>query len=169
MSAWFDGCSTLDEIRKQYHKLCMKWHPDLGGDTKTMQDINASYTEATQRTVRADSKFDWQKHYSSREAWWAASDDMSERIRQTIERLVKLSGIGIELCGTWIWVSGNTRAVKEELKAIGLKWSADKGKWYWVGYKSSSFRRFTMDEIRQLHGSTIIRKEEENNAVALPA
>jgi hypothetical protein len=168
MDNWFNNCSTLDEIRKQYHKLAMRWHPDLGGDTATMQDINSAYTQCTQTAVRLDNKFNWEKQYSSREAWWAASDEMSERIRQTIEKLVKLHGIQIELCGTWIWVSGNTRPVKETLKEYGLKWSHDKEKWYWVGYKSSSFRKFTMDEIRQLHGSVIL-KTEEADTVALPA
>lgn len=169
MTNWFSDCKTLDEIRKRYHELALKFHPDLGGDTATMQDINAQYSDATSRTVRADTKFDWKKHYSSREAWWYASDEMNEKIRQTIEKLIKLHGIGIEICGTWIWVSGNTYACKAQLKEYGLKWSSDKGKWYWVGYKSSSWRRFSMDEIRQLHGSTIIREEDKTEYAELTA
>jgi len=35
---------TKEDIKKQYHFLAKKNHPDLGGDMKEMEQINASYT-----------------------------------------------------------------------------------------------------------------------------
>lgn len=169
MKNWFEGCLNLDEIRKRYHDLAKKFHPDLGGDTATMQDINKSYTESARESVRKDDKFDWKKHYPSRAAWWYASDEMNEKIRQVLEQLVKLPDLVIEVCGTWIWVGGDTKPVKDTLKSYGLKWSHDKEKWYWVGYKSHAYRRYSMEEIRSLHGSTLYKSEEKEKPYALPA
>lgn len=38
--------------------------------------------------------------------------------------------IEIELVGSWIWVSGNTYPVKEQLKEAGIFWAGKKKKWY---------------------------------------
>ena len=35
---------TKEDIRTQYHFLAKKNHPDLGGDSKEMEQINAAYT-----------------------------------------------------------------------------------------------------------------------------
>lgn len=40
---YFTICKTLDELKKEYRRLAMIHHPDVGGDTATMQAINAEY------------------------------------------------------------------------------------------------------------------------------
>ena len=35
--------STIDDIKKQYKKLAFKYHPDVGGSTEQMQEVNAEY------------------------------------------------------------------------------------------------------------------------------
>ena len=40
---YFTNCSTLDELKKEFRRLCMKHHPDRGGDTAIMAAINAEY------------------------------------------------------------------------------------------------------------------------------
>jgi hypothetical protein len=92
---------------------------------------------------------------------------MNEKIRLVIEKLVKMHGLEVELCGTWIWVSGETKPVKDTLKSMGLKWSHDKGKWYLVGYKSNTIRHYTMDEIRRFHGSIKFAQNEKENLLVL--
>ena len=42
---YFTNCQTLDELKKVYKHLAQKHHPDVGGDTATMQAINAEYEE----------------------------------------------------------------------------------------------------------------------------
>ena len=37
---YFTECKTLDELKKEYRRLAMQHHPDVGGDTATMQAIN---------------------------------------------------------------------------------------------------------------------------------
>jgi curved DNA-binding protein CbpA len=40
---YFEGCTSLDEVKSRYKELALKHHPDRGGDTKTMQAINLEY------------------------------------------------------------------------------------------------------------------------------
>ena len=43
MTTYFMNCKNLDELKKAYKAAAMKYHPDMGGDTATMQAINAEY------------------------------------------------------------------------------------------------------------------------------
>lgn len=40
---YFKGISTLEELKKQWRVLAMQHHPDVGGNTETMQAINNEY------------------------------------------------------------------------------------------------------------------------------
>ena len=40
---YFENIATLDDLKKAYRHLAMIHHPDVGGDTATMQEINAEY------------------------------------------------------------------------------------------------------------------------------
>ena len=55
----------------------------------------------------------------------------ADAYRAVIMQIIRLAGLEIELCGAWLWVSGETRAHKDALKAAGLRWSAKKSMWYW--------------------------------------
>lgn len=39
------GKPTLEQLKKQYHRLCMQHHPDKGGDEETFRQINKEYLE----------------------------------------------------------------------------------------------------------------------------
>lgn len=60
----------------------------------------------------------------------------------------------IEIVGTWIWVSGDTRPHREALKAAEFLWAPKKKKWYWrhpskKGWSSGK----TLDEIKEKYGA----------------
>ena len=40
---WFNNPTTAEELKKQYRKLAMQHHPDLGGNEDDMKEINAEY------------------------------------------------------------------------------------------------------------------------------
>ncbi len=86
-----------------------------------------------------------------------------------IEKLIHMDGIEIEICGSWVWVTGNTRAHKDELKALAFRWSSNKAAWYFHrdGYRKRSKKSLTLDEIRDYYGSEKIEKKRgESIAVA---
>ncbi len=144
---YFTNINTLDELKKAYRKLVFQHHPDRGGDTATMQAINAEYE---------------QMHELLKNSWNASHDadhqctEAPEEFRDICEALLKLDGLEIELCGQWIWIGGNTYEHREALKAAGCKWSKPKGKWYWhhVYEGSRHYRgKSTMATIRAKYGS----------------
>jgi hypothetical protein len=52
------------------------------------------------------------------------------------KNLENMSGIIWEQAGSWLWISGTTFEHKEELKALGCRWSKKRQKWYWKPAKS---------------------------------
>jgi hypothetical protein len=77
-------------------------------------------------------------------------------------------GLEVELCGLWVWVTGDTKPHKEELKAAGFKWSPNKTAWYYPGVPSFNRTPRTMDDIRSMYGSQVFTRasqpEEEEKA-----
>lgn len=140
---WFNNPQTLEELKKQYKQLAIKHHPDMGGSTQDMQEINAEYEM-------------WFKKFTTEE-----TTETSEEYRIIIETLINLEGIEIEICGTWVWITGDTKPHKETLKGIGFKWASKKHAWYWhsEGYKKMHKGNYTLDEIREMHGSQKVRTE----------
>ena len=46
---YFANIKTLDELKAQYRRLAMQYHPDRGGSTEIMQQINAEYERLHER------------------------------------------------------------------------------------------------------------------------
>ena len=40
---YFEKCQDLNELKSTYKKLAMENHPDMGGDVRAMQEINAEH------------------------------------------------------------------------------------------------------------------------------
>ncbi|HWY38636.1 MAG TPA: J domain-containing protein, partial [Bacteroidia bacterium] len=99
---WFNECGTLDEVKALYKKLAKQYHPDLGGDTATMQEINKEYAFASAKTIKGANLSDEE-----------AENEIlsSEAYRNAIEKIIHLEDVIIELVGYWIWVTGNTYPV----------------------------------------------------------
>ena len=145
---YFASCTTLDALKHEYRRLCMIHHPDRGGDTATMAAINDEYDEAFRRLQSGHTTT--QQTAETHEA-----EETPEAFRAVISRLVILAGINIEICGSWVWITGNTYPNREALKAAGLRYSKGKAAWYWKpeGSYSKARRNYSMDEIRHIHGS----------------
>ncbi len=75
-----------------------------------------------------------------------------------INELKGLKDVHVELCGSWLWVSGDTKPHKDKLRALGLFWAPKKGKWYLkpVGFKSRRHKPVDMDKIRFKYGSELL-------------
>lgn len=144
---------TLEALKKMYKKLAFENHPDRGGDTETMKEINAEYDAlfAKLKNVRKSASGET---YTAKEE----TTETPEQFREIIEKLIHLDGINIEICGTWLWITGNTYANRETLKALHFKYSKNKNAWYHhtEEYIKRSKKSFTLDEIRNLWGSETV-------------
>lgn len=147
---FFSGCQSLEEVKKRYKELAMLHHPDRGGDTATMQQINNEYAAIIQNP-----------HFKCKEQTKEQQED-SLRYPEIIDQLINLQGIIIEIIGDWIWLSGNTYPHRAILKQIGFFFAPKKIMWYYrpSDYKSSNKNPKSIEEIRNKYGSNII---ESNN------
>ena len=80
-----------------------------------------------------------------------------EEAAAALSTLKSEAKINVERCGKWLWIDGETRQVKESLKAIGCLWNPKKEKWFWRSKEDGKRRYFgrntAMYKIRARYGS----------------
>lgn len=165
---WFEGVTTLQALKERYKELAKAYHPDLNPDAgdEAMQQINAQYDELVKRFSRVSS--DGRTEATAEEAHTAA--DLAIQYREIIAQIINLAGLNIELCGAWLWVSGNTYENREALKAAGLKYASKKKMWYWRPEEAAchkSRRGVPMNDIRRKYGCDRIKAGADNFRPAL--
>ena len=122
----------------------MQYHPDRNpAGLEMMKVINSAYDAL--KDYQGDTIFKTDN----------VDFDYSEKLNEAINAIIDLSGLYLEICGSWLWVGGNTKEHKEALKANKFKWSPKKSKWYFRpdDFKSYNRGKFDMDQIREKHGS----------------
>lgn len=148
---YFINVKTLDELKKEYRRLAMIHHPDRGGDTATMQAINAEYDALHEVLKAAHNQTADEAHQTT---------ETPEEFREIIKKLLSMEGLEVELCGSWLWIGGKTRENKDALKAAGCRWSNNKKLWYWhhaeEGHHWCKGSK-TMNQIRHKYGSQTFR------------
>lgn len=154
---FFEGVKNVQELRAKYKELLKKYHPDNGGDLETMQQINAEYDDLFKRLPKGDTETGSTASASKSAASGKASGDgVTDAMRAVLEKLAGLAGITIEICGSWVWVSGDTYPVKDIIKAAGCFFSSKKKMWYWREEKEGWHGRrggADMATIRSKYGS----------------
>ena len=147
--------ATLDELKKQYRKLAMLHHPDRGGNLGTMKAINNEHDALfevlkTDQNRRADADTTGRTKHTT---------ETAEEFRDILEILLHLDGLEVELCGCWLWISGDTKANKDALKAAGCRWSNGKKMWYWRhpedAQRYHKGHKYSIDDIRTKYGSQV--------------
>lgn len=154
--------TTLEELKALYRKLAMQHHPDRGGDVETMKQINNEH----------DRLFELVKNFHRNrdgEMYKKETVETPEQFRNTVDALIRMNmtDVEIELCGSFLWVSGNTKPYKDKIKELGFKWSNNKLAWYMSppGYRKASKRQFSMSDIRDMFGSEHVKNREEKAAI----
>lgn len=155
---YFNNVENLEQLRKQYKELLKKFHPDNeNGSVEITQEINAEYDKLfkllkdrheQKQTDTSSSKTDFNKQQYNYE-----SDIL---LREMLQKVIILADISIEICGSWIWISGNTYKHKTFLKEIGFKWASQKKQWFYhvEPFRKKSNKPLSMDDIRSYYGST---------------
>ncbi|MEV4850476.1 J domain-containing protein [Acinetobacter lwoffii] len=157
----FSSVTSLDELKRQYKKLAFKNHPDRGGKTEVMQEINNEYEQLLNRIINEASKDQYQDSSENGRGFWSSRSEHSEvekKVKQAIDAIINLDGLDIEIIGVWVWVSGDTKQHKDKLKEAGYVWNRVQCKWVFIGKKSNGRGRMTLDQMRELHGSQKVKK-----------
>lgn len=151
---YFTNIKTLDELKAAYRRLAMQYHPDRGGSTEIMQAINDEH----------DRLFEvLKKQHNATADEYHQTTETPEEFRDILNILFALGGLEVELCGSWLWIGGNTREHKDALKAAGCLWSSNKKLWYWRhpedGRRGRKGRSYSIDEIRTKYGSQTFERD----------
>lgn len=157
MLKFFENVTTLTELRKEYRRLAFIYHPDKGGDTVLMQILNDRYDRLSEEFIKGNTDFsEGRKEYEMQ---------VSEEIREMLDRIMFLQGVDIEVIGGWIWITGNTFAVRTTLKSLGFMFSHPKTAWYWHKgeYRKKNGKIQSMDEMRDFWGTQKIENQPETS------
>lgn len=130
-------------VKAAFRRAAQKYHPDKGGSTEMMQAVNAAYAFM-------------QMHYGETVADFGTDAGYADRLNDAINAIIHLDGLSIEVCGLWVWVSGDTRTHKETLKSAGYFWASKKFMWYFRPEESKGGRGKSMEEIRGKYGSVTV-------------
>lgn len=158
---YFSNCKTVGEAKTLYRTLAMQHHPDRGGDTATMQAINAEYHATLKRFDGVSYKgTDGKDHrYTYRQ-------DVEQELMNKIAALfaLKMDGVFIEIVGSWLWVYGETRPFKDTLKTLSFRWHSKRSKWYF--HKKSLYQReysgVDFEVLRAMYGSRTFEEKESS-------
>jgi len=149
---YFNNCKNANEAKALYRRLAMQYHPDRGGDLKTMQAVNAEYHSRLKGfDGNSFTGFDGKDHT------YRYNKQTEQEILDKITELfkIKMVNVSIELIGTWLWVHGETKPYRTELSKLALRWHSKRMKWFF--HTKTPFRRkysgTSFDRMRLMYGS----------------
>lgn len=138
----FKGIEGINEAKKIYKKLAKKLHPDIGGSEEEFKALNAVYTDLIEHKI-----------------YFSNDIKIDIELEKIISLILHFENITIELVGSWIWVSGDTKEIKEKLKELGFKWASKKRMWYYGEMKGRNPKQKSMDDIKAKYGCETLKKE----------
>lgn len=159
---YFIDCQTIEEIKKKYRKLAFENHPDHGGSTAVMQEINRQYLEALKMCDRQTS-FD----ENGKEHTYYYNEQHEREILEKIAELIGLQlpdNIKIALIGKWVWIVGTQREdihSRDKLKEAGCEWHSKRRCWYWKPYEHRGrySKNASLSDLAYKYGAKIFEED----------
>jgi len=141
----FNGIEGINEAKKVYKELAKKLHPDVGGDNEMFKILNEVYNNILENGLN-----------------FLNEDEFDLELEKVISKILHFENIVIEVVGSWIWLSGDTKSIKETLKELNFKWALKKKMWYYGEMKGRNPKQKSMDDIKAKYGSQTIKNKPRN-------
>ena len=161
MSDWFAQCESPQDVKSLYRRLAMKHHPDRGGDHESMVSINLEYEAVLKRMNGYSFSGDDGKERVYR--WDEAVEKAAmEMVLKALS--LRMHDVQVNLIGTWVWCTGDTKPYKDALKESGFRWHPKRVAWYWAPPESHSHynKRATLGDLARWYGSKRFESSDEN-------
>jgi hypothetical protein len=149
MKKYFASCNTLDDAKLAYKTFAKILHPDINKSETATADF--------QEMCNQFDSFQPKKLKFEKEM----NEFNGAEYRTVLEQLWKLDGVIVEICGSYLWLSGETKKHLFQIKAIESPmfekpmWAKNKEMWFFKpkGYKSQNRKVFDINQIRAKYGS----------------
>lgn len=165
---YFSQFKTVEAVKAEYRRLAMIHHPDRGGSTEVMQEINAQYKRAL---AACDGQKTEDEH--GKEHTYHYQENVEQSVMDALFKILAIKMVAeIHLIGCWIWIEGETRPVKQELKEIGCLWHPKRGMWYWRSQEQARWKhRYSGGSLGYLaakYGAKSFRTEDREEGERTP-
>ena len=147
MFKYFNNCFTAEDVKTTFKDLAKKLHPDNGGNAEDFKNMMSEYTEAWRRYKNIHKTAEGETYEKD-----TATDEEGKVYSDLIMACMNFEEVTIEIIGSWIWLSGNTKIYSAEIKDLGFFWSKNKKAWYFNGSEKKSRRRgrYSMEQLRNM-------------------
>lgn len=135
---------------------------DNGGDAEEFKRMQQEYQKAFDRLKNVHKT-------QNGETYEKQTTETAAEFMDIIEKIIHFDGVKVEIIGSWIWLTGNTMAYKEEIKEAGFWWSKSKKSWYYNGETEKKHKirgHYNMNQLREKWGSVEVEKEERQRITA---
>ena len=165
---FFGSCKTVEEIKKLYRELAKQHHPDLNPAERRdecneiMKAINAAYHAALKGqhgTTRTGS--------DGRDHTYSYDEEIEQAIVNKIAELLalKMADVEVWLIGLWVWIIGDTKPHKEELKGASCTWHSKRKCWYWKPYEGNGFySRASLGALAEQYGAKRFSNDDDSKS-----
>ncbi len=154
-----EDMESMETLRAAYRLQALEIHPDKHNEseadhwTAEFKVLQAEYEDILSRRSREQ----WEEDRSSY--------GLEKSLQDMIDKALRIPKIHIELCGCWLWISGDTYMSRMRLKVAGFKYSKKKERWYWgmtmvSGKKKKKSRHKDMKSIYKAYGREVIGESE---------
>ena len=140
----FQDIEGINEAKKIYKTLAKKLHPDIGGSEEDFKILNEIYNNLIEHKI-----------------YFSNSSKIDIELEKIISLILHFENINIELIGSWVWVSGDTREIKEKLKEIGFKWASKKKMWFYGEMKRRNHKEQDIEDIKAKYGSETLKSKDK--------
>jgi len=159
----FFGCTSTSEIQLRYDELSKIFIDQeemllpIKNEYSTLMNVlteSKPVVEAAKENVTASEKaVDAVKEKAT----------VTEKIKE-LQGKIDPAGLYLEICGTWLWVTGKTYPVRDTLKELGFRYSANKLCWYYrqfdpkigIDHRSGNQEPVPLEMIREKYGASVV-------------
>ncbi len=137
---YFVDIQGINEAKKVFKNLAKILHPDKSGTNEEFQILNSVYN-----------------HFLENELYFSNESKFDLEIEKIISQILHYDDLIIEVIGSWIWLSGETKSIKENLKSLGFKWASKKKLWYFGEMKGRNPHQSSMNDIKSKYGFQTVK------------
>ncbi len=117
---------SMDELRKHYREMCLQYHPDKNLDnvekfTEIFKQLLNEYDLFLEYFIPGENRKQERANSNTRYSYETESE-----LGRKVADMMRYSGLIIEICGSWIWLSGNTFRWKDQIKQSGFRFQGKK-------------------------------------------